>query len=273
MLVLANGAFKSGSTWLFSILKATETFESLPAEFSMDTEGDRQWLKPERVKDFLESGVYRDADYLAKGHHFGRGVRELFLSYEGVVVFNIKRDLKDSLVAHFYHLIRQNKLSADVARPERRREGFSSYYWRLGRFKAQQIMTYHQVWDAPSPRVYVSSFERLKTDFEDEVRRIGRPIGFDFSPGEIAELARKTNIQTLQQARGFDKVPEHKRFFRKGLVGEWREHFGPAELADIEKVQAEGLGAVDMFRYRALFAALDLRRRWLGKKARSRWGE
>ena len=273
MLVLANGAFKSGSTWLFSILNATGAFSNLPAEYSIDAEDDRQWFRPERVKDFLDSGVYHNANYIAKGHHFKQRVRNTFLSYDDVYVFNIKRDLKDSLVAHFYHLIRQNKLSADFAQPERRREGFSSYYWRLGRFKAQQIMTYHQVWDAPSPKVYVSSFERLKTDFGGEVSRIGRFVGFDFSPEEIAELKYKTSIQTLQKARGFDKVPEHKRFFRKGLIGEWREHFDDAAVADVEKIQAEGLGTVDMLKYQALFTALGLRRQWLGKKARSRSGE
>lgn len=273
MFVLANGAFKSGSTWLFAILEATGTFNPLPEAFSMDAGGSRQWLKPERVGDFLESGVYHDANYLAKGHHFGNGVRELFLAHEDVYVFNIKRDLKDSLVAHFYHLIRQGKLSDAFAKPERRREGFTKYYQRLGRFKAQQIITYHRVWDAPSPRVYVSSFERLKTDFEGEVRRIGLFVGFDFSAEDIAELKRKTSIQTLQKARGYDKLPEHKRFFRKGLVGEWREHFDEATLADIENIEANGLGRLGTLRYRTLFGALRLRRQLLGQRARSRSGE
>ncbi len=265
MFVLANGAFKSGSTWLFSILNATGAFEKLPREYSMDVEDDRQWLKPELVKAFLDSGVYHNTNFLAKGHHFENGVRDTLLSHEDVYVFNIKRDVKDSLVAHYFHLIRQNKLGEDLALPERRRQGFASYYWRLGRFKAQQIMTYHRVWDAPSPRVYVSSFERLKTDFDDEVRRIGLFIGFDFSPEEIAELKRKTSLEALQKKKGHDKLPEHKRFFRKGLIGEWRDFFDEDILADVEKIESQGLGTLDTIKYHAVFTALTLRRRWLGR--------
>ena len=265
MFVLANGAFKSGSTWLHTILKETGSFERLPEEFCMDPKISRHWLKPERIGDFLDSGVYHDTNYLAKGHHFETGVRELFLSHDDVYVLNIKRDLKDSLVAHFYHLIRQGKLSEDLARPERRRSGFSEYYWRLGRFKAQQIMDYHRVWDMPSPRVYVSSFEQLKTDFEGEVTRVGLFLGFDFSPEEVATLKEKTRLETLQKRSGQDQLPEHKRFFRKGSMGEWKDFFDDQTLADIEKVETRGLSKVDRLRYQAIFGALRLRRRWLGR--------
>lgn len=265
MFVLANGAFKSGSTWLLAILRATGRFSNVPREYGLEAEKGRQWLHPERMQAFLESGVYRDADYLAKGHHFERGVRELLLSHDGVYVFNIKRDVKDSLVAHFHHLIQQGKLSDGLAAPERRQQGFSNYYWRLGRYKAQQIMTYHRVWDAPSPRVYVSSFERLKTDFEGEVRQLGLFIGLDFSPAELADLKTKTSLQTLQQMRGHDRLPEHKRFFRKGLVGEWRDYFDDRALADVEKIESRGLGALGMAQYRAIFGTLELRRRWRGR--------
>ena len=265
MFVLANGAFKSGSTWLFAILKATEVFENLPAEYSMDVKDQRQWLKPGLIKNFLDSGVYQQTNMIAKGHHFENGVRELLLSYDGVYVLNIKRDLKDSLVAHYFHLIRQGKLSESLASPERRREGFSEYYWRLGRFKAQQIMTYHQVWDVPSPNVYVSSFERLKTDFTNEVGEIGRFVGLNFSPEQIAELKRKTSIETLRKAKGHDKLPEHKRFFRKGMIGEWREYFDDDILVDINRIEEQGLNTLDRLKYKAVFGALNLRRRWLGR--------
>lgn len=265
MLVLANGAFKSGSTWLYAILRATETFQPLPEAYSMDVETSRQWLKPGLVEAFLDSGVHQQTDYLAKGHYFEDGIRDTLLSYEGVYVLNIKRDVRDSLVAHFFHLIRQGKLSESLASPERRRQGFSEYYWRLGRYKAQQIMMYHRVWDTPSPRVYISSFERLKTEFEDEVREVGLFLGLHFSPADIAELRRRTSLETLQKAKGHDTLPEHKRFFRKGLIGEWRDYFDSEILADVEKIQDRGLGAVDMVKYRAIFGALTLRRRWLGR--------
>lgn len=260
MFILANGAFKSGSTWLVTILEATGHFSRLPETYAINIKG-RNWLDNDRIKSFLESGLYRDTDYFSKGHYFDPRRRDLFLSYEGVYVFNIKRDLKDSLVSHYYHLIRQNKLGEELASPERLKKGFSDYYWRLGRYKAQQLMIYHEVWDVPSAQIYTSSFERLKTDYEAEVQRIGHFIGLDLSLKEIAELKEKTSIQTLQKNKGLDKLPEHKRFLRKGLIGEWQNYFDDDALEDVAKIEARGLGKIDMLKYHALFRVLDFRRR------------
>ena len=49
------------------------------------------------------------------------------------------------------------------------------------------------------------------------------------------------------------------------MIGEWRDYFDSEILADVEKIQDRGLGAVDMVKYRAIFGALTLRRRWLGR--------
>lgn len=260
MFVLANGAFKSGSTWLYNILSATEEFSKVPAQYGRGTNLD--WLKPGRVELFLESGIYQETNYIAKGHYYTERVRDRFIAYDGVYVFNIKRDIKDSLVSHYFHLIRQDKLAEELASPEKLKKGFSNYYWRLGRYKAQQLVIYHEAWDVNSPRVYVSSFEHLKNDFENELQNIGRFIGFNFSSQNIAALKEKTSIQAVQKSKGQDKLPEHKRFFRKGLVGEWQNYFDDKALADVEQIQSEGLGKVDMIRYQAIFKILDLRRKF-----------
>ena len=263
MFVLANGAFKSGSTWLFNILSATEQFSKVPGQYGRGTNLD--WLKPGRIEAFLESGIYRDANYIAKGHHYDKNVRDAFIAQDDVYVFNIKRDIKDSLVSHYFHLIRQDKLSEALAAPEQLKKGFSDYYWRLGRYKAQQLVIYHEVWDVASPRIYVTSFECLKGDFENEMQKIGHFIGLELSAQDVAALKEKTSIQTVQKAKGQDKLPEHKRFYRKGLVGEWQSYFDDKALADVEKIQNEGLGRVDMLKYHAVFKVLDLRRQFAGR--------
>ena len=256
MFVVANGAFKSGSTWLFNILLATDRFSKVPEQYSKNFD----WLKPGQIKNFLESDTYRDTDYIAKGHYYNRRDRDTFLAYNNVYIFDIKRDIKDSLVSHYFHLLRQDKLSEKLTAPEKLKKGFLDYYWRLGRYKAQQLMIYHNAWDIDSPKVYVSSFERLKNDFGNEVQKIGGFIGIELSLEEIAVLKEKTSIQTLQKVKGLDKLPEHKRFYRKGLIGEWQSYFDERALADIENIQDEGLGTFDMVKYHAIFKALSLRR-------------
>lgn len=84
---------------------------------------------------------------MAKGHNYHKHTRNILLAYDGVYVFNIKRDTKDSLVSHYYHLIRQGKLDDSLARAENAQKGFADYYWRLGRYKARQITAHHEVWN------------------------------------------------------------------------------------------------------------------------------
>lgn len=263
MFVLSNGAFKSGSTWLWTIVGATGRFKELPREYGRGKGKIRAFLKPEKIGDFLESGIYKSENYWAKGHFFDKRSRDLFLSHDSVYIFNIKRDIKDSLVSHYYHLIRQNKLSEQLTQPENLKKGFSDYYWRFGRYKAQQLMIYHKVWDIPSPKVYVSSFERLKNDYENEVKCIGQFLDLHLSTDEIARIKDVTSIQNVQKAKGLDKLPEHKRFIRKGLIGESKQFFSDDMRNDVEGIIHDGLGKVDMIRYRAIFTTLSLRRKLL----------
>lgn len=109
----------------------------------------------------------------------------------------------------------------------------------------------------------MSSCERLKNDFEAEVGRIGHFLGLDFSLEMLARLKDETRLENVQKAKGMDKLEEHKRFIRKGLVGEWRHYFNEATLADATRIEQRGLGGVDLLRYQTIFKALDLRRRLL----------
>lgn len=263
MFVLANGAFKSGSTWLFTILKATEHFAAVPDAYKAGDGVGRVWIKKSRLRSFLDSDIYKDVDYLAKGHYFTERQRDTFLAYDDVYIFNIKRDTKDSLLSHFHHLIMQGKLHASLAEPEYIHAGFASYYWRLGRFKAQQLRIYHEVWNVASPKVYVTSFEKLKSHYEREVAEFGRFLGLDFSPALIAELKVKTSIRNVQKAEGLDKLAEHKRFIRRGLIGEAEQYFSEDMRADVESIIRDGLSGGDMLKYRAIFTVLDVRRKLL----------
>lgn len=261
MFVLANGAFKSGSNWLQAIVMAMGKFEGVPYEYSSRKAPRGPWLASDKVKPFLESKVYTVDDYISKGHFFSAKHRDLFLAYDDVYIFNIKRNLGDTLVSHYYHLIRQNKFHEDYAKPEKIKEGFNRYYWRMGRYKAQQILFYHSTWGIASPKIYTSSFEALKDDFEKEAKGISQFLGLNLSDEGLQHIKEKTSLSSMQKVRGQDKLEEHKRFFRKGLVGEWKNHFSDEAFADLQNIQQRGFGPVDMIRYRAIFKVLDVRRR------------
>ncbi|ADI16021.1 sulfotransferase domain-containing protein [Truepera radiovictrix] len=261
MLVLANGAFKSGSTWLFEILSATERFSYVPYEYSRLPYPARPWLAQSKIKPFLATGLHHKENYLTKMHLFSERLRDTLLSYDDVFIFDIKRDIKDSLVSHYYHIIREGKFQEKYAKQEYIKDGFRKYYWRFGRYKAQQLVIYHKVWSIPSPKIYITSFEVLKNDFENEVSKITDFLGMPLTPVDIKKIRDKTTLSNLQKVRGQDKLEEHKRFFRKGVIGEWRQHFDSEMLADVERIEQQGLGTFDMLRYHAVFELIEVRKK------------
>lgn len=246
MFVLANGAFKSGSTWLREIAMRMVEFAEIPPAYQHPRFS--HWVDPKKLKMFLERADYRGQNYISKGHFYRPQDRTLLLSHDEVYVLDIRRDIKDVLVSHYYHLQRQRKI----------RTKFSRYYWTLGRFKAHQIKQYHRIWGVDSPQIYVSSFEQLKTNFEEEVRNIGRFLGLDLSDAKLRWLEEQTTIEQLRKQNREEDKPEGERFFRRGAVGDWKDHFDEKALEDLQRIKEEGLRGIGLAKYHLLFAARPL---------------
>ncbi|MGH8070440.1 MAG: sulfotransferase domain-containing protein [Candidatus Entotheonellia bacterium] len=254
MLVLANGAFKSGSTWLRDIILQLRPFEPIPKQFQHPDLP--HWVDQRKLRSFLSQCDHRTQSYLSKAHLYDPGLRDALLADESVRVFNIKRDIRDVLVSHYFHVRRMNKFVGD----------FANYYWRLGRLKAWQMRQYHEVWSAASPRLYSTSFELLKNSFVDEVQRIANFLGVVLSDDRIAEIQQETSLQRLQEKRGEAGKPEAERFFRRGVIGDWKTHFDQEMLDDLAELESSGLGFAEALKYKLIFEyRLRLKRFLLGR--------
>jgi len=241
MLVLANGAFKSGSTWLREIVRRLLPFEPIPKPFQHPDLP--HWIDERKLRPFLTRGEHHTRFYLSKSHLYDPSLRDLLLSDESVRVFNVKRDIKDVLVSHYFHIRRMKKVSGT----------FADYYWKLGRLKACQMQRYHDVWRDPSPRLFSTSFEKLKHSFTDEVCRIGDFLGVTLSPDQIAEIQQETSLQRLQEKRGEADKPEAERFFRRGEIGDWKMYFDQEMLDDLATLESRGLGFREALKYKLIF--------------------
>lgn len=242
MLVLANGAPKSGSTWLFEILRNFQGFEPVPMSYR-HADHNLAWLDTAKLRIFLESGDYRTGKFISKAHIYDETQRDLLLSFDEVYVCDISRDLRDAIVSHYYHVNRERQLSWS----------FPNYYWWLGRYKALQIEQYHDIWRVPSPRVYKASYEDLKQNFSASVSKLAAFFNMTLSSSEIEDIARKTSLETLQKRTGQDDLPPEKRFFRKGAVGDWQAHFNERTLRDIERIMRGERSPADQVGYALLF--------------------
>ena len=229
MLVVANGAAKSGSTWLYNIIDALAAFERPPSEFILDEKNPNPEIRYDELGSVLESLDYARKNYLIKNHFNGTQERDLILSHDDVLVIDIQRDLRDVVVSSYYHNLRESTFEGS----------FKKYYWQKGRWQADLVRCHHEVWKAaPKDRVYVSSYDRLKDAFVEEVQRIAAFLGQHASDSDVRRIAEATSLDSLREK--YDDKGDIK-FFRKGVSGDWKNHFDGLMIRDIAKIESHGV--------------------------------
>lgn len=228
MLIVSNGAFKSGSTWVTLIVRQLREFTKVPREFC-----DERWMKdsipPSLVPGFV-AGVDLDAaDYLIKAHYKpSDGVREAFLGHPTVRILNVYRDPKDVVVSAYFHYCRF--------------EGFTGTFPEFFEQRAERLVRslaeYHLYWDPAGceDRIFLTTYEKLHRSFADEVYRLGAFLDCPLTEGQIEAIRESTAFSKLQ-FRGNKKQPS--RFFRKGTMGDWLEHMTPEQGAFVDRIEAE----------------------------------
>jgi hypothetical protein len=230
MLIVCNGAYKSGSTWLFNIVRALGGFASPDPRF-LNPRWKNPSIAPERLHAFLEQTDPEQRDYLVKQHFFTRRERDLLYAAPGVKVLDIERDLRDMVVSAYHHHVRATRFVG----------AFKDFYWIEGRMIVDHVCRYHRFWRGPDDKVMCVSYERLQRDFAAEVTRIARFVGRDLPPEQLAEVRAATTLRALRQRYGEGAGAQAGGFFRKGQVGDWERHFQADMLADLERVTKDGL--------------------------------
>lgn len=123
MLIVCNGAFKSGSTWVFEIVKRITGYP-LPAELYLNP---RQTLpdwkenpngvvaavNPEKLSELLASGMHHHKNLACKNHFRAKPQKDVLLQDSACKVVDIRRDIRDAIVSAYYHDQRVYRFSGD----------------------------------------------------------------------------------------------------------------------------------------------------------------
>jgi hypothetical protein len=236
MLVVCNGAIKSGSTWLYNILAQMIPFSPPPEKYLTLRNPRHPCIHPERLQDFLNNEDYIADNYLSKNHLDKPHHRRLLLNRPKVYVFDIERDPKDVIVSHYFHETFRNGFQGS----------FQDFYWSIGRVDVAKLCRYHALWRDAGPRVYISSYERLHADFSAEVTRIAEVLGLSLSDAVINEIREKTSLDRLRKDYQSEPRFEGEKFFRKGVIGDWKNHFDDQMLRDIRRIEKRGIRLLDL---------------------------
>ena len=237
MLIICNGAIKSGSTWLYNVVTRLAELTWPPERFLTLTNNAHPTIPSGKVAAFLELGLHNHGNYVSKNHYGRPKVRDLLLADSDVRVIDMTRDVRDVIVSAYYDACRRSGFEGS----------FESFYWQQGRVLADNLGRYHRLWGEGHPQVLVTSFEALKSDFPSEVARIAGFLGVQPSPSEIAEIEQATHIDRLRKSYSGEAeyATQENPFFRKGEVGDWSNHFGSKQIADLERIERDGLSPMD----------------------------
>jgi hypothetical protein len=235
MLIICNGAIKSGSTWLYNILINIVECKHPPENYLTGRSEKSPCLRPDMFEKFLREENYTRQNFITKNHLADSSFVTLFQSNPQVYVFDIERDPKDVAVSNYYHDQFRNGYEGE----------FDEYYWSSARYVVDQLASYHNLWRDSGPRNYVSSYERLQSNFEEEVVKIAEVLGVNLSSEQVAQLKTQTSLKSLRTEYKKDERYQGAKFFRKGEVGDWVNHFDKKMLHDASSIIDSGISKYD----------------------------
>ena len=138
--------------------------------------------------EFLVNEDYDNNYYINKSHFFKNNT--INRQYPDSVVFLFsERNIKDSIVSHFFHL--KNKYSFI--------RNFSVYYWTIGRLKSYEIVLFNQKYKKAFNQENFIHFSDLKTDFDKSVQRIAKVLKLSpLTDDELLVIKEKTSIVNMR---------------------------------------------------------------------------
>jgi hypothetical protein len=242
-LIIANGVFKSGSTWVRDIiLHAIPRHSKVPEEFQYRNLS--SWIDPSKLNEIVNYSTISDDLYISKGHIFKPSLIHQLAQYTNVKIIITHRDLGDSIVSAFYHFKRQHAKWIS----------FRLYYWLVGRYKAYEMHLYLFNWQKVSNKnVYYVSYELLKKDIRSEIVKLCVFLDISLTPSQLDQVIHSTDFNVVLDARNQLNVDATKRSVRKGKTGEFVKYTNVSISKDIQSIIQGKFGIVSKFIHTLMF--------------------
>ncbi|MAJ90382.1 MAG: hypothetical protein CMD08_03810 [Flavobacteriales bacterium] len=225
-LILSNGNFKSGSTWITAIINELINQESHELPLDYRSPKHKNWIHRYKIKDFIFSDEFLSStSWVSKTHIYNWKIIKVILKYQrNIKVVNIERDLKDVLVSHYFHLLNSGKIKWD----------FKAYFNNLGKYKAIQYIQYHKVWSQFDFCLNLK-YEDLRHSTAEVIVQVAEYL--DVKSFNIESIILETDIENLRSNHKSKNLNEEKWFFRKGIVGDWKSYFDASMIAKVNDIK------------------------------------
>jgi hypothetical protein len=238
-LILSNGNFKSGSTWVTAILNELYGYQikSFPKTFQNPKH--KNWIHRYRIHDFLNSDFFSSSPvWISKSHIFQEKImNDILINQDNLKIINIDRDIKDIIVSHYHHLLNAKKISGD----------FKSYFYKWGKYKAKQCIDYKKAW---------GDYDCLKLKYSDLINynkatiiKMAEYLDININDEKICSVQNETDINNLRINSKKKNLNEENWFYRKGEMGDWKNFFDDEMILKIQSIETNNLSVHEKFSY------------------------
>lgn len=228
-IILSNGNYKSGSTWVTSIIKELINYQEkdFPSKYQQPKR--KNYINRYKILDFVRDNRYSPI-WVSKTHIYeSRIISKLDSISDEIRIVNIDRDLKDVVVSHYFHLFNNKKINYN----------FEDYFNLWGKYKAKQVFDYSCAWKRNKQSLNLQ-YEDLITEFDEVVEKISEFINVELTEELLLKLKQNTKIDNLRSNKK-QNLHEEEWFFRKGESGDWKNYFNSNMIKDIERIQTNQL--------------------------------
>jgi hypothetical protein len=154
------------------------------------------------------------------------------------------RDGRDVLASMYYHILRVTGMEADFST-------FMDFY--LDRRAVGAGLWHEHVlnWiDAPPFRTGLGlliRYEDMKRDARHELARCAEFLEFDATPEQLDKAVAVSSLDSMRKSEKQSERVKHREkgaeisFVRKGVVGDWANHFSEADLDRFYAVSCEAM--------------------------------
>ncbi|XP_047207205.1 sulfotransferase 6B1 [Girardinichthys multiradiatus] len=156
-----------------------------------------------------------------------------------VVVF---RNPKDTLVS-YYHFCNNNPVLPSV-------ESWDSFFSQFmkGDVAWGSYFDHALAWNKKmdDPNVMVVTYENLKQDLSAGIHQISSFIGFSLTDNQVQQIAGASTFSAMKESSVNSHGNMGNVIFRKGEVGDWKNHFTPEQSREMDEAFNKHLAGTNL---------------------------
>lgn len=215
--VLVNSIQKSGTTWVRTMLAALPGYAEYP----------REGISGTRYEELLDV----EPGQIFHGHIMSSEPLFEIMDERVFTTVFVYRDLRDVVVSTYFHLTDLNPGRApDVFWEMEKEQLFRADNlpkWCVGLLRYPDIRVWLERDDVPTVR-----YEDLKADTVGELTRVLERMNFEVEAALVDAIVEGTTFEAISGRRVGEEDPASP--LRKGIIGDWRNHFSEQNLKDFK---------------------------------------